>query len=142
MTMQDIINEIRLELTGYILEMEIDDKTLESIVNKALREIGRFWDETTMITVPYASCIDMSFKDANGKIDESKEQVSSIVGVYRTQNLGNAGEQNSFMDPAFAQQWMMFSSGGTMYNLNDFILNYASWQTVNQIRNTLSTDLS
>ena len=55
MTMQDIINEIRLELTGYILEMEIDDKTLESIVNKALREIGRFWDETTMITVPYAS---------------------------------------------------------------------------------------
>ena len=126
MTMQDIINEIRLELTGYILEMEIDDKTLESIVNKALREIGRFWDETTMITVRYASCIDMSFKDADGKIDESKEQVSSIVGVYRTQNLGNAGEQNSFMDPAFAQQWMMFSSGGTMYNLNDFILNYAS----------------
>ena len=95
-----------------------------------------------MITVPYASCIDMSFKDADGKIDESKEQVSSIVGVYRTQNLGNVGEQNSFMDPAFAQQWMMFSSGGTMYNLNDFILNYASWQTVNQIRNTLSTDLS
>lgn len=42
MTMQDIIGEIRLELTGYILEMEIDDKTLESIVNKALREIGRF----------------------------------------------------------------------------------------------------
>ena len=142
MTMQDIINEIRLELTGYILEMEIDDKTLESIVNKALREIGRFWDETKMITVPYASCIDMSFKDADGKIVESKEQVSSIVGVYRTQNLGNTGEQNSFMDPAFAQQWMMFSSGGTMYNLNDFILNYASWQTVNQIRNTLSTDLS
>ena len=36
----------------------------------------------------------------------------------------------------------MFSNGGTMYNLNDYIMNYASWMTLTQIRNTLTTDMS
>lgn len=42
MTNQEIIDEIKLELTGYILEMEIDDKTLDSVIKKAIREIQRF----------------------------------------------------------------------------------------------------
>lgn len=29
-----------------------------------------------------------------------------------------------------------------MYNLQDYILNYASWCTMSQLRNTMSTDLS
>lgn len=37
---------------------------------------------------------------------------------------------------------MLFSSGGTMYNLNDYILNYASWLTLSKIKNTLSTDMA
>lgn len=28
-----------------------------------------------------------------------------------------------------------------MYNLNDYVLNYAAWSTLNQIRNTTSTEL-
>lgn len=40
--MQNIIDEIKLELTGYLLEMEIDDKTIESVVNKAIRELERY----------------------------------------------------------------------------------------------------
>lgn len=42
MKMQEIIDEIKLELTGNLLEMEIDDKEIEKIVNKATRELERF----------------------------------------------------------------------------------------------------
>lgn len=29
-----------------------------------------------------------------------------------------------------------------MYNLSDYLMNYASWMTLSQVRNTISTDLS
>lgn len=136
MKLEDILDEIKLELTGYILDMEITDETLVSVVKKALRELERFWDETTMITVPYASCIDLE-----GKF--FKEQVSSIVKVYRTEGFGDTGEGLSVMnDPIQLAQFAIFSNGGTMYNLNDYMLNYASWLTVNKIKNTMSTDMS
>lgn len=42
MKLQDIIDEIRLELTGGVLELEIEDATLQQVVMKALREIERY----------------------------------------------------------------------------------------------------
>lgn len=136
MQLEDIIAEIKLELTGGVLEIEIEDDTIKSVINKALRELERFWDETTMITIPFASCIDLNNS-------EFYEKVSSIVKVYRTEGIGDANVGNSSnFDPMYAQQWMLFSSGGTMYNLNDYILNYASWMTLSQIKNTISTDLA
>jgi hypothetical protein len=42
MKMQEIIDEIKLELTGYTTELEIDDTVLKSIVNKSLRELERY----------------------------------------------------------------------------------------------------
>jgi len=98
MKMQDIIDEIKLELTGYILEMEIEDSTIKSVVKKAMREIERFWDETTMVTIPYASCIDLT----DSKLD-LKENASSIVKVYRTQGIGGDANTN-YNDPFYAQQ--------------------------------------
>lgn len=136
MKIQDVIDEIRLELTGYVLEIEIDDKTLKSVIKKALRELERYWDETTLVTVPYASCIDLEGSPL------SLEKVSSIVKVYRTEGLGDTDLTTAYADPMYAQQWMLFSNGGTMYNLSDYVLNYASWMTLTQIRNTLSTDLA
>lgn len=142
MTIQEVIDEIKLELTGRVLELEIEDAVLMATVKKTLRELVRYWDETTMITIPYASCIDLS-----GEFFE--EQVSSIVNVYRTVGIGDANSGNSsyssvnvMSDPAYAQQWMLFSNGGTMYNLNDYIMNYASWVTLSKIKNTISTDLA
>lgn len=136
MKIEDIIDEIKLELTGYLLEMEIEDETLVAVVKKALRELERFWDETTMITVPFASCIDLSG-------DFFKEQVSSIVKVYRTEGLGDSTTGVSVTtDPLQMAQFAIFSNGGTMYNLNDYMLNYASWMTTTQIKNTMSTDLA
>ena len=72
MKLEDVLDEIKLELTGLILDMEINDETLVSVVKKALRELTRYWDESRLITIPFASCIDLE-----GKFFD--EQVSSIV---------------------------------------------------------------
>lgn len=135
MKLEDVLDEIKLELTGYVLDMEINDETLVSVVKKALRELERFWDETTMITVPFASCIDLE-----GEF--FREKVSSIVKVYRTEGLGDANGISVTNDPIQMAQFAIFSNGGTMYNLNDYVLNYASWMTMYKIKNTMSTDMS
>ena len=136
MKLEDILDEIKLELTGYVLDMELNDETLVSVVKKALRELERFWDETTMITVPFASCIDL-----DGEF--FKEKVSSIVKIYRTEGFGDqAGNISSMNDPLTMAQFAIFSNGGTMYNLQDYVLNYASWMTMYQIKNTMATDLA
>jgi hypothetical protein len=135
MKLDDVLSEIKLELTGHVLEMEINDETLVSVVKKALRELERFWDESKLITIPYASCIDLT-----GEFFD--EQVSSIVKVYRTEGSGNSGGLSVMNDPVQMAQFAIFSNGGTMYNLNDYVMNYASWMTVNKIQNTMSTDIS
>jgi len=133
--LEDILDEIKLELTGHILEMEINDETLVSVVKKALRELERFFDESTMITVPFASCIDL-----DGEF--FKEKVSSIIKVYRTEGLGDANGISVTNDPIQMAQFAIFSNGGTMYNLQDYVMNYASWMSMYQMKNTMSTDMS
>ena len=89
-----------------------------------------------MISVPYASCIDL-----DGEF--FKEKVSSIVKVYRTEGTGDSTSGLSVMnDPIQMAQFAIFSNGGTMYNLQDYVMNYASWMTMYQIKNTMSTDMS
>lgn len=136
MKLEDVLSEIRLELTGYILEMEIADETLVSVVNKALRELTRYWDESQFLTIPFARCIDL-----DGEF--FREKVSSIVKVYRTDGVGDSsGGISVTNDPIQMAQFAIFSNGGTMYNLNDYVLNYASWMTMYQMKNTMSTDMS
>lgn len=135
MKLEDVLDEMKLELTGHVLELEITDDTLIAVVNKALRELERFFDESTMITIPFASCIDLE-----GSF--FKEKVSSIVKVYRTEGVGDSGDVSINTDPLQLAQFTIFSNGGTMYNLNDYVMNYASWMTVQKIKNTMSTDLS
>ena len=59
MTTVDVIDEIKLELTGGVLDLEIEDVTIELVIKKALRELQRYWDETSFVTIPYESCIDL-----------------------------------------------------------------------------------
>jgi len=137
MTLQEVIEEIKLELTGNIIDLELDDETIAKLIKKALRELEHYWDETSFITVPFASCIDYTGTPLEDSI--------AVVKVYRVQGLGVAGNEGSVTvmnDPMYMQQWAIFSNGGTMYNLNDYVLNYAAWSTLSQIKNTLSTDLS
>jgi hypothetical protein len=134
--LEEVLDEIKIELTGYILDMEINDETLVSVVKKALRELTRYWDESKMCTIPYAQCINLA-----GEF--FKEEVSSIVKVYRTEGVGDSADGLSVMnDPVQMAQFAIFSNGGTMYNLQDYVMNYASWMTMYQIKNTMSTDLT
>ena len=135
MKLEEILDEIRLELTGYILDMEITDETLVQVVKKALRELERFFDETTMISMPFASCINL-----DGEF--FKEKVSSIVKIYRTEGTGDNSGLSVVNDPIQMAQFAIFSNGGTMYNLQDYVMNYASWMTMYKIKNTISTELS
>ena len=45
-------------------------------------------------------------------------------------------------DPMLASQWQLMSGTGNLYNFQDYALDYASWNTLLQIRNTTSTDLA
>lgn len=132
MTLDEYKSEIRLELTGNVLELELDDATLEQIIKKAVREIQRYIDSTQLMTIPFARCIDL--KDSN---------VSSVSRVFRKDAYGYGSyQQGSGLDPFYAQQFLLFSNGGNIYNLNSWILNYGAWNTIGQIRNTMSTDLA
>lgn len=136
MKLEEVLDEVKIELTGYILDMEITDETLVQIVNKALRELTRYWDESKLLTLPFASCINLG-----GEF--FKEEVSSIVKVYRTEGFGDSSDGFSVMnDPLQMAQFAIFSNGGTMYNLQDYVMNYASWMTMSQIKNTMSTDIA
>lgn len=134
MLMSEYVDEIKLEITGGITHLEIPDETIEKTVNKCFREVKRYIDIHKFVTVPYAPCIDLTgFK------------AQSIAKVYRTEGYtgdSNQGIAGGVADPMYAQQWMVFANGGNMFNLNDYILNYLSYNTLLQMRNTSSTDMA
>ena len=72
MELDAYIDEIKLRMTGYVLELEIEDSTLAKIVNASFREIQRYIDTTRFKTMPYSKCIDL------GDL-----KINSIVRVYR-----------------------------------------------------------
>lgn len=133
MTLSEYIEDIKDELTGGVLELEISDDQIGRFVLKCFREIQRFIDETRLIQVPFSGCIDMSgFK------------YNHVVNIYRSDTLGNSGIGGiSTVDPMYASIMTAFgTSGGTVYNLQNYVMNYASYVTLGQLRQTISTDLS
>lgn len=132
MRLADYISEIKLELTGGVLELEIPDTTISQLVNKAFREIQRYIDIPKFVTVPFSKCIDLE-----------GWKHSSILKVYRAEGFDSISvNSGGLSDPMYMQQWQIFSNGNTMYNLNNYILNYASYATLVRLKNTLSTDMS
>ena len=94
-TRQQYIDYIKLMLTGNVIDLEIPDETIGKYVDAALQEVQRYIDETKLITVPWAKCIDLTgFKH------------SAIVHVYRTQGFTGdttTGITTSDVDPMYAQ---------------------------------------
>lgn len=136
MDMQAIKEEVRLELTGDVLDLELSDASLTKIVNKSLREIQRYIDTVALETVPFSKCIDVS---------KLKQTVSAVIGVRRSEGyMVESDTENStaIMDPMYASQWQMLSGLGNLHNMTNYAYNYASWNTVLQIKNTTSTDLA
>lgn len=136
MQMNAIINEIKLALTGGVLDLELSDDVLVRLVNSALREVQRYIDTTRLITIPYEACIDLT-----------KYKVSSVSRVFRPKGyiIADSDIENSdnaaYVDPMYLGMWQMMSGYGNIYNINDWVYNYSAWNTALQIRNTMSTDL-
>jgi hypothetical protein len=126
--------EIMFKLTGGILDCELDDNALDLVLKAALREVQRYIDTTVIKTIPYSNCIDLS-----------EYNVSSVSRVYRAKGfMANESSENTPTpaDPMYASQWQLLSGTGNMYNFNDYVYNYAAYNTLQQIRNTTSTDLA
>lgn len=124
--------EIKLKLTGGLLELELSDETLDQILNAAMREIQRYICTTKLITIPFKRCIDMK-----------PYKVNSVAHVYRTEGYVATDESGeATIDPMQVQQWQMLSGAGNLYNFQDYVSNYLSWNSLLQVRNTTSTDLA
>ncbi|MGM9544322.1 MAG: hypothetical protein ACI3T9_05000 [Romboutsia timonensis] len=142
MNIQAYRDEILLKLTGYVLESEIvgtdtsgnkDYSTLDRIINSAFREMQRYYCSTRLATIPYSPCIDLS---SNG--------VSSVSRVFRAKGYMSNDPQSTTMmaDPVYMTQWQILGGNGNLDNLNSWVMNYGAWNTMLQIRNTVSTDLT
>ena len=133
MTLSEYIEDIKDEVAVGVLELEITDEQIGRLVLKCFREVQRYIDETRLVEVPFSGCIDLTnFK------------YHSIVNIYRSDTLGNSGIGGiSAIDPMYASIMTAFgTAGGTVYNLQNYVLNYASYTSLGQMRNTMSTDLS
>lgn len=143
-TLQQYIDYIKLSLFADTLDSELSDETIGKFVIAGLQEIQRYIDTPKFITVPFCRCIDLSsYTDSDGKVHDFN--YSAIIRIFRTEGYtGDAtiSASSSSVDPMYAQTWMAFSSGGNSYNLNNYIYNYLSYNTLLQMRNTTSTDLA
>jgi len=134
-------DNIKLQLTGDLLDLELEDSTIDKIVNAALVEIQRYICSTEIATVPFSKCIDLNkIKDQFG----CDVKISSVSRIFRTAGYaaGSTDNTSGMYDPMYVSQWQILSATGNLYNFQDYALNYASWNTLLQIRNTLSTDLA
>lgn len=130
MTLQAYIDEIKLDVTGGVLELEIPDETLQKIVQSAMREMQRYVCSTKIITVPYERAIDLKDKHVN-----------AVARVYRADGTTSSSEGQT-TDPVQVGLWQLTSNMGNMYNFTDYTYRYAAYNTLQQIGNTLSTDLA
>lgn len=130
MTLQAYIDEIKLSMTGGILELEIPDETIQKIVQSAMREMQRYICSTKIMTVPYQKAIDLKDKHVN-----------AVARVYRADGITSSSEGQT-TDPVQVGLWQLTSNMGNMYNFTDYTYRYAAYNTLQQIGNTLSTDLS
>lgn len=131
MQLADIREEIKLKLFGYVLESEITDETIDKIIYSCLRELNRYYDNNVLITIPFSRCIDMT-----------EYNVSSVTRIYRAEGFTGNNEHSGVVDPTLMAQYQLLGNVGNMARYNDAMYAYASWNTMLQIRNTLSTDLA
>ena len=134
-------DEIKLKLTGNLLEIELDDATIDKVINSALRELQRYICSVEVMTIPFSPCIDLTNPANTNNIPI---KVSAITNVYRANsyNTNSYTSGVSMADPMYGSYWQLLSPTGNLYDYQDYAYNYMSWNTILQIRNTISTDLS
>ena len=60
MQLQQYVDDIKLMITGGVLELEIPDSTIAQVVNKSLKEVQKYIDTSKFVTVPFSKCIDLT----------------------------------------------------------------------------------
>ena len=132
MTIDAYRDEVKLRLTGGVLKLEINDADLDKVINAALREVQRYINITKIVTLPYSPCINLK-----------EYKVNSVTEVYRAEGFAQTNSiYGVVMDPLYAAQWQLLSGAGNINNINNYAMNYASWNTLLQMRNTISTDMA
>ena len=89
-----------------MLDIELDDASLDKLLNSAFREVQRYIDTTKIITIPYKQCIDLS-----------EYKINAVVRVFRaTAYTGNSETgSNSVADPMMVSQWQLLAGPGNLY---------------------------
>ena len=136
--MDSLRRELRLRLTGGVIDLELQDSALDGCIVSALRQMQRYYDSTLIVTIPYKSCIDLS---------QLPIPVSSVSRVFRSEgymgaNGGNGMDASNQYDPMYLASWQMMAGNGQgMSTLSNWVSSIGAYNTALQIRNTLSTDL-
>lgn len=134
-------DEIKLKLTGYVLDLELDDCTLDKIINSALREIQRYIDVTQYETIPFSRCIDLNPRKINmiAKVFRSSALMSQESD--RGSSTSSSMNISTSYDPVAVSQWQLYNGNNYYYNSN-YVQNIVTYTTNQQIYNTLSTDMA
>lgn len=81
--------EVKFRLSSGYLDIELDDKSVDTCIDMAFREVQRYITSTKVMTVPYQKCIDLKGK-----------KVSSVTNVFRADSIGGANMNDaSVTDP-------------------------------------------
>lgn len=132
MQLADIRDEVKDKIFGDVLVPEIVDATIDKYILECIRELNRYYDNDVLMTIPFSRCIDLT-----------EYNVSSVKGVYRAEGFTSTNaKQGGVVDPTLMAQYQLLGNVGNMARYNDAMYAYASWNTMMQIRNTLSTDLA
>ena len=134
MEKKDFIQALKLQLTGGVLNSEISDETYGQAIDLSLKEINQYYNDTELQTIPAgSSCIDLS----------KYPLINNVVNVYRTQaaGFGGSSDVDSSVDPVYMSQLQMYNFGSGSYS-TDWIYRLGTYSTLQQISNTVSTDLS
>lgn len=152
MDLKSYVDEIKLQLTGNLLELEIDDETIVKVIYSAFRELQRYIDLQVYETMEYSPCIDLNPRKVNAvsQVYRATALTNSSEGSTSTDNDSTTGSHYSLnytgtaQDPLNLSLWQGLAGnfGYSTYNFNNYAYNYMAYSTAQQIRNTLSTDLA
>jgi len=127
MEIKDYVDKIKFQLTGGVLQSEIPDDSYEKIIVNSLEEMNRYYNVTSLIQVPASECIDIV----------EYPQIESVVSIHRTSAVNY---DSSTSDPVYMSQLQYYNLGRGYYNY-DWTYNISAYNTLQQINNTMSTDL-
>lgn len=131
MNREAYIDEIKLALTGYVLDSELDDVAYNKILDSAFRQTQRYINTTSLKTLDFKSCIDLS-----------EYHIDVVTNVYRIAGYGEETKDYSGISDPVYLQYYAWLSGSSVNSIGNYASNLAAFNQLLQIRNTTSTDLA